>query len=144
MLDLDLVLAILHHLIVFALVAIIFLELVNVRSGMDAESARRVAAIDAWYGIRGSARAAAGLCSGNGSRLRPVLIEFAKEMLRARGKTAVAGMIFQSRLTRNAACTICALRRPRISRAAEGYEETNADDRARAIRAARSRCTYDP
>ena len=51
MLDLDLVLAILHHLIVFALVAIIFVELVNVRSGMDAESARRVAAIDAWYGI---------------------------------------------------------------------------------------------
>jgi putative membrane protein len=51
MLDLDLVLAILHHLIVFALVAIIFVELVSVRSGMDAESARRVAAIDAWYGI---------------------------------------------------------------------------------------------
>jgi putative membrane protein len=47
MFDLDLVLAILHHLIVFALVAIIFVELVNVRSGMDAVAARRVAAIDA-------------------------------------------------------------------------------------------------
>ena len=51
MFDLDLVLAILHHLIVFALFALIFVELVNVRSGMDATAARRVAAIDAWYGI---------------------------------------------------------------------------------------------
>jgi putative membrane protein len=51
MLDLDLVLAILHHLIVFALVAIIFVEFVNVRIGIDAAAVRRVAAIDAWYGI---------------------------------------------------------------------------------------------
>jgi len=51
MLDLDLVLAILHHLIVFSLVAIVFVELVSVRSGMDAAAVRRVAAIDAWYGI---------------------------------------------------------------------------------------------
>jgi putative membrane protein len=36
---------------VFALVAIIFVELVNVQSRMDAATARRVAAIDAWYGI---------------------------------------------------------------------------------------------
>jgi putative membrane protein len=51
MFDLDLVLAILHHLIVFALVAIIVVEFVNVRSGVDAAAVRRVAAIDAWYGI---------------------------------------------------------------------------------------------
>jgi putative membrane protein len=51
MFDLDLVLAILYHLIVFALVAIIFVEFVNVRIGIDAAAVRRVAAIDAWYGI---------------------------------------------------------------------------------------------
>lgn len=48
---LDLALAILHHLIVFGLIAIAFVEFVNVRSGMDAVAVRRVAAIDAWYGI---------------------------------------------------------------------------------------------
>jgi putative membrane protein len=47
----DLVLTILHHFIVFALVAIIVVEFVNVRSGIDAVSVQRVAAIDAWYGI---------------------------------------------------------------------------------------------
>jgi len=51
MFDLDLVLAILHHFIVFALVAIIFVEFVNVRSGIDAAAVQRVAAIDAWYGM---------------------------------------------------------------------------------------------
>src|SRR5262245_29577211 len=51
MFDLDLVLAILHHLIVFSLVAILFAEFVNVRIGMDAAAVRRVAAIDAWYGV---------------------------------------------------------------------------------------------
>ena len=51
MFDLDLVLAVLHHLIVFALVAVVFVEFVNVRIGMNAAAVRRVAAIDAWYGI---------------------------------------------------------------------------------------------
>jgi putative membrane protein len=51
MFDLDLVLAILHHLIVFSLVATAFAELVTVRRGMDAAAVRRVAAIDASYGI---------------------------------------------------------------------------------------------
>jgi putative membrane protein len=50
MFDRDLVLAILHHLIVFALVATFFVEFVNVRSGMDAAGLRRVATIDASYG----------------------------------------------------------------------------------------------
>lgn len=49
--NLDLVLAIVHHLIVFTLVAVVFVEFVNVRSGMDAVAVRRIAAIDAWYGI---------------------------------------------------------------------------------------------
>ena len=47
---LDLVLAISHHLIVFALFAILFAEFVSVRRGMDASAVTRVAAIDAWYG----------------------------------------------------------------------------------------------
>ena len=51
MFDLDLLLAIAHHLIVFSLVAIVFVEFVNVRRGMDAATVRRVGAIDAWYGI---------------------------------------------------------------------------------------------
>ena len=51
MFSLDLVLAILHHLIVFTLFAVVFVEFVNVRSGMDAAAVRRIAAIDAWYGI---------------------------------------------------------------------------------------------
>jgi putative membrane protein len=51
MFDLDLVLTILHHFIVFALVAIIFVEFVNVRSGIGAAAVQRIAAIDAWYGM---------------------------------------------------------------------------------------------
>ena len=48
---LDLILAVLHHLIVFGLVAVVLAELVCVRAGMDAAAVRRVAAIDVWYGI---------------------------------------------------------------------------------------------
>jgi putative membrane protein len=48
---LDLELAILHHLIVFSLVAVIFAEFVSVRQGMDAAAIARVAALDAWYGV---------------------------------------------------------------------------------------------
>jgi putative membrane protein len=48
---LDLVLAIVHHLLVFSLVAVAFAELMSVRHGMDAAAILRVAAIDAWYGV---------------------------------------------------------------------------------------------
>jgi putative membrane protein len=48
---LDLILAVLHHLIVFSLVAVVFAELVIIRPGTDAAAVRRVAAIDAWHGI---------------------------------------------------------------------------------------------
>ena len=47
----DLFLAVLHHVIVFALVAVVLAELVCVRPGMDAAAVRRIGAIDAWYGI---------------------------------------------------------------------------------------------
>lgn len=48
---LDLALAILHHLIVFSLAAIVFAEFVKVRHGMDAAAIARVAALDVWYGV---------------------------------------------------------------------------------------------
>ncbi|HYB08875.1 MAG TPA: hypothetical protein VEJ16_04330 [Alphaproteobacteria bacterium] len=44
---LDLVLAILHHLLVFTLFAVLFTEFVIVRHGMDAAAVVRVTAIDA-------------------------------------------------------------------------------------------------
>jgi putative membrane protein len=47
---LDLVLAILHHLLVFGLLAILTAELMLVRRGMDAAATRRVGAIDIAYG----------------------------------------------------------------------------------------------
>ena len=48
---LDLILAVLHHLIVFSLVGVVLAELAIVRRGMDAAAVGRVAAIDLWYGI---------------------------------------------------------------------------------------------
>ena len=48
---LDLVLAIAHHVAIFALFGILAAELVSVRRGMTAESAARVASIDIWYGV---------------------------------------------------------------------------------------------
>jgi putative membrane protein len=50
MLDLDFVLAILHHFFVLALFAVLFAELMMVRRGMDAMSVARVQSIDLWYG----------------------------------------------------------------------------------------------
>ena len=48
---LDLILAVLHHIIVFSLVGVVLAELAIVRRGMDAAAVGRVAAIDLWYGI---------------------------------------------------------------------------------------------
>lgn len=47
---LDLVLAILHHILAFGLVAMLMAESVLVKPGMTGEAARRVAGIDAGYG----------------------------------------------------------------------------------------------
>ena len=49
--DLDLSLAIAHHLLVFMLFGVLFVEAVLVRPGMDQVVINRVAAIDLWYGI---------------------------------------------------------------------------------------------
>jgi putative membrane protein len=51
MFNLDLVLAILHHLFVFSLFGVLFAEFVSVRRGMDAAVARRVQVVDNWYGV---------------------------------------------------------------------------------------------
>jgi putative membrane protein len=51
MFDLDLSLAIGHHLLIFMLFGVLFAELILVRPGMDQAVVARVAAIDAWYGI---------------------------------------------------------------------------------------------
>lgn len=48
---LDLVLAIAHHLLIFAIFAILFTEFWVVRRGMSAETVARIASIDLWYGI---------------------------------------------------------------------------------------------
>ena len=48
---LDLVLAVGHHLTIFALFGVLIVELVLVRKGMDADAIKRVANIDLWYGI---------------------------------------------------------------------------------------------
>ena len=47
---LDLVLAVLHHLLIFALFGVLTGEVVAVRRGMDKPTVARVAAIDIWYG----------------------------------------------------------------------------------------------
>jgi putative membrane protein len=47
----DLVLAVLHHILIFALFGVLFAEFVLVRPGLESATMRRVAAIDLWYGI---------------------------------------------------------------------------------------------
>jgi len=51
MLDVDLVLAILHHVFIFSLFAVLIAELAIVRTGMDAAAAARIQVIDNWYGV---------------------------------------------------------------------------------------------
>ncbi len=50
MFDLDLFLAVLHHLFVFALFAVLTGELLLARSGMGADDIRRLSGLDASYG----------------------------------------------------------------------------------------------
>jgi putative membrane protein len=76
---LDLILATLHHLIAFGLVAVVFAELVYVRPGMDVAAVRRIAGIDAWYGIL------AGLI---------VFVGFGRAILAAKGWEYYSGNLF--------------------------------------------------
>lgn len=48
---LDLAAAIAHHLLIFGLFGVLVAELVLVKQGIDPKGVRRVAAIDAWYGV---------------------------------------------------------------------------------------------
>lgn len=57
----DLVLAVAHHLLIFALAGIIAYELATVRAGISSDAARRVAKIDAWYGLLAGAIIIVGL-----------------------------------------------------------------------------------
>lgn len=67
---LDLTLAIVHHLLVFGLLAILTAEMILVRKGMDMAAVRRVGAIDLAYGV------VAGLI---------VVAGFARAMMAAKG-----------------------------------------------------------
>ncbi len=57
---LDLFLAIIHHLLVFALCGVLAAELVIIRRGLGASEVRRLAAVDAWYGALAAAIIIAG------------------------------------------------------------------------------------
>jgi putative membrane protein len=48
---LDLVLAIDHHLLIFALFGVLVAELILVRRGMDLATVAQIAKIDLWYGV---------------------------------------------------------------------------------------------
>ncbi len=48
---LDLGLAVVHHLLIFALFGVLFGELLLVRAGMDQSAVSTTVAIDLWYGI---------------------------------------------------------------------------------------------
>ena len=48
---LDLVLAIVHHVLIFAIFGIVFAEFMAVRPGMSHAAAVRIASIDLWYGV---------------------------------------------------------------------------------------------
>lgn len=47
----DFLMAVLHHVIIFALFGVLLAELIMVRRGMDAGAIARVSALDLWYGI---------------------------------------------------------------------------------------------
>jgi putative membrane protein len=59
--ELDWTLASLHHLAIFALAAILAFELAVTAGTIDATAARRLAGIDAWYGIVAALVVAAGV-----------------------------------------------------------------------------------
>jgi putative membrane protein len=58
---LDLVLAIIHHILVFSLFGVLFAELMIVRSGVDLATMRRVGRIDLMYGALAGLIVVAGL-----------------------------------------------------------------------------------
>jgi putative membrane protein len=59
---LDLVLAIVHHFLVFAIFGILFAEFMAVRPGMSGATVARLASIDLWYGLFAAAVVIVGFC----------------------------------------------------------------------------------
>src|ERR1017187_7138670 len=59
---LDLALAIAHHLLIFGIFGILFVELVALRPGLTAAMVGRIARIDLWYGVLAAAVVADGFC----------------------------------------------------------------------------------
>jgi putative membrane protein len=59
---LDLILAITHHVLIFAIFGILFAEFTIVRSGMSSATAVRIASMDAWYGAFAVAVLVIGFC----------------------------------------------------------------------------------
>ena len=62
---LDLVLAIVHHVLIFGIFGILFAELLAVRPDLSSASAVRIASIDLWYGIFAGAVVVIGFCRAN-------------------------------------------------------------------------------
>ena len=59
---LDFVLAILHHILVFAIFGILFAEFMVLRPGMGPGTVARIASIDLWYGLLAGAIIIVGFC----------------------------------------------------------------------------------
>jgi putative membrane protein len=59
---LDLILAIVHHLLIFGLFGVLLAELVIVRAGMSETAIRRMAAVDVWYGVFAGLILVVGFC----------------------------------------------------------------------------------
>jgi putative membrane protein len=59
---LDLVLAVVHHVLIFGIFGILFAEFMTLRAGMSNAAAVRIAAIDMWYGILAGAVLVIGFC----------------------------------------------------------------------------------
>jgi putative membrane protein len=59
---LDLVLAIVHHLLIFGIFGVLFAEFILLRPGMSHVSAVRMASIDMWYGVFAGVVVIIGFC----------------------------------------------------------------------------------
>ena len=59
---LDLVLAIVHHILIFAIFGILFAEFMALRPGMSNATAVRIVSIDLWYGVLAGAVLVIGFC----------------------------------------------------------------------------------
>jgi putative membrane protein len=59
---LDLILAIVHHILIFAIFGILFAEFMALRPGMSNATAARITSIDLWYGLLAGAVLVIGFC----------------------------------------------------------------------------------